>query len=93
MPDVAKGMRLVAIFERGALNDIEQTRAAIAMSAPVIEINPGFRFEMHRDVVRSRRFLAERGAVNDEAKLEEELSKSVAMIEVNSGFRFELMDI
>lgn len=91
-PGVREGKRLVVVLEKGAVEDIEGLRTAILQCAPVIEVNAGFRFDIYRDVPRSRQFVAERGAVSDHGKLTEELNKSVALIEINQGFRFELLD-
>ncbi len=85
----AEGERVVVVFEKGAVDDIEKLRAVIMSSSPMIEINPGFRFEIHRGT--PRHVIMQKGAVDDLAAVRAELKKLVALIEINTGFRFELL--
>ena len=83
--------RLIVVYENGAIDDREAVRSALMTNAPLIEVNPGMRFDIYRNP-KSCRFVAERGAVNDAADVERELARTVSMICVNPGMRFDILE-
>ena len=87
---MAEGERVVVVFEKGAVDDIEKLRAAIMQTAPIIEINAGFRFEIHRGT--PRHLIMQRGAVDDLDIARAEMKKPIGLVAINPGFEVKLLD-
>jgi len=80
--------KIVAIFTKGALTNVEETREALAVGGPV-EIQPGYDFEIARyDSNEKLSLLFAAGAFDNVEAVREELnSRNPALIEINPGYQ------
>lgn len=83
--------QILAVYERGAVDNKEKIRAALARPDGHVEINKGFAFHLYR-LTSQPRFIFEAGALHDpDEDLSREMVKPIALIAINQGYRFEVI--
>jgi hypothetical protein len=84
--------RILALFEKGAIEDKEALRDALSAPGSFIQTNKGFNFEVI-DLVGKAHVLAERGAIDDLDAMRAEFKKPVVLAEYNKGFSFKVLQL
>jgi hypothetical protein len=88
-------MKIIAVVEKGAIEDIETLRSALRDRPAIVETNPRAKKAItvycQRDDSQLHAVF-ERGAVDDVSELRLELSRDIAVVVVNPGRSFEMLE-